>query len=80
MILQAELSGNPLRRNIIDLVEQPSEIGSLMAAARQMARPDAAAVTVDLIASLLKEKTINMFRHVKKIHFIGSGHRNERYR
>jgi UDP-N-acetylglucosamine--N-acetylmuramyl-(pentapeptide) pyrophosphoryl-undecaprenol N-acetylglucosamine transferase len=49
MILQTELNGARLAKEIIALVEAPEEITSIEAAARKMGRKDAAAVTVDLI-------------------------------
>ncbi len=56
MILQAQLSGKSLGKEIIDLLEQPSKLAAYGAAARKMARPDAAAVTVDLIESLVRKR------------------------
>ncbi len=55
MILQAELSGDRLASEILDLLEDPIVLVNLGAAARRLARPDAAAATVDLIESLVKK-------------------------
>lgn len=52
MILQADLSGETLAREIRSLIERPENIIAMSAAARKMARPDAAAATVDLIEEL----------------------------
>jgi UDP-N-acetylglucosamine:LPS N-acetylglucosamine transferase len=50
--LQADLSGKSLAREIRSLIERPENIIAMSAAARKMARPDAAAATVDLIEEL----------------------------
>ena len=52
MILQADLTGARLANEILDLIADPEELVSLGKAAKKMARPDAAAATVDLIESL----------------------------
>lgn len=52
MILQADLSGETLADEIKSLIEQPDNIIVMSAAARKIARPDAAEVTVDLIEEL----------------------------
>jgi UDP-N-acetylglucosamine--N-acetylmuramyl-(pentapeptide) pyrophosphoryl-undecaprenol N-acetylglucosamine transferase len=54
MILQDELSGERLAREIIALIDSPDEITRMEAAARRLAREDAAATAVDLI-----EKTMS---------------------
>jgi UDP-N-acetylglucosamine--N-acetylmuramyl-(pentapeptide) pyrophosphoryl-undecaprenol N-acetylglucosamine transferase len=53
MILQDELSGERLAREIIALVESPAKISEMEAAARKLARKDAAATTVDLIEKIV---------------------------
>lgn len=52
MILQAELSGERLAREIIELVENPDRVTSMEEAARKLARGDAAQAAVDLIEKL----------------------------
>lgn len=52
MILQANLSGTVLSADILGLIGSPGRITDMEAAARQMARPDAASKTVDLIEEL----------------------------
>ncbi len=54
MILQADLGGELLARKIEELVAKPEMIVTMGRAARAMAKPDAAEVTVDLITSLIK--------------------------
>ena len=49
MIPQEELSGARLAKEILALVDSPDEITRMEQAARQMAKKDAAVVTVDLI-------------------------------
>jgi UDP-N-acetylglucosamine--N-acetylmuramyl-(pentapeptide) pyrophosphoryl-undecaprenol N-acetylglucosamine transferase len=53
MILQDELSGERLAREIIALVESPDKISEMEAAARKLARKDAAMTTVDLIERIV---------------------------
>jgi UDP-N-acetylglucosamine--N-acetylmuramyl-(pentapeptide) pyrophosphoryl-undecaprenol N-acetylglucosamine transferase len=53
MILQDELTGDRLAKEIIALVESPETISKMEAAARQLARKDAAAATVELIEGLV---------------------------
>jgi len=52
MILQKDVNGDTLAREIIDLIEKPETIAAMETAARRMARRDAAEVTVDLIKQL----------------------------
>ncbi|MEJ7847513.1 MAG: undecaprenyldiphospho-muramoylpentapeptide beta-N-acetylglucosaminyltransferase [Pyrinomonadaceae bacterium] len=52
MILQQELSGERLAREISELVSDPEAIGNMEAAAKKLGKPDAAAATVDLIEQL----------------------------
>lgn len=54
MILQKDLTGESLAREIIDLIEKPETIRAMETAARKMARRDAAEVTVDLIEELAR--------------------------
>ena len=56
MILQAELTGNRLADEILDLIGDPEKLVSLGQAAKRLARPDAAAATVDLIESLAESR------------------------
>jgi len=56
MILQSELTADRLANEIRDLMASPETLVTMGSAARQMARPDAAEVTVDLIEGLVKEK------------------------
>ena len=52
MILQAELTGERLADELKSLIEAPDEVASMAAAAKKIARPDAAAATVDIIEEL----------------------------
>jgi UDP-N-acetylglucosamine--N-acetylmuramyl-(pentapeptide) pyrophosphoryl-undecaprenol N-acetylglucosamine transferase len=52
MILQADLAGEVLANAIRSLIDAPAEIASMSAAARRMARPDAASAAVDMIEEL----------------------------
>ena len=56
MILQSELSGETLAKELIELSADKEKLMSIGTAARKMARPDAAEVTVDLIEKLRKRK------------------------
>ena len=56
MILQADLSGESLAREIKELIENPERITEMERAAKKLAKADAAKVTVDLIESLAKGK------------------------
>jgi UDP-N-acetylglucosamine:LPS N-acetylglucosamine transferase len=49
MILQDELSGERLAQEVGALVDSPETISEMEAAARKLARKDAAAAAVDLI-------------------------------
>jgi UDP-N-acetylglucosamine--N-acetylmuramyl-(pentapeptide) pyrophosphoryl-undecaprenol N-acetylglucosamine transferase len=53
MILQTELSGERLAREIAKLIDDPEEITRREQAARKLARPDAASVAVDMIENLV---------------------------
>jgi len=53
MILQDELTGEVLAREIAELINDPEEITRREMASRKMARPNAAGLTVDLIERLL---------------------------
>jgi UDP-N-acetylglucosamine--N-acetylmuramyl-(pentapeptide) pyrophosphoryl-undecaprenol N-acetylglucosamine transferase len=53
MILQEELSGERLAREISALVADPGQLTRMGAASRKLARGDAAAATVDLIEKLV---------------------------
>jgi len=52
MILQGDLTGERLAEELTNLVEEPDEVARMAAAAKKIARPDAASVTVDLIEEL----------------------------
>jgi len=56
IILQSDLTGNSLADEIISLVENSEDIVGMGVAARNMAKPDAAERTVDLIEELRKLK------------------------
>lgn len=56
MILQKDLNGETLAREIKDLIEKPETISQMETAARTMARRDAAEVTVDLIEELARKR------------------------
>jgi UDP-N-acetylglucosamine--N-acetylmuramyl-(pentapeptide) pyrophosphoryl-undecaprenol N-acetylglucosamine transferase len=54
MILQKDLTGESLAKQIIELIESPAKITEMEQAAKRLAKADAAEVTVDLIESLVK--------------------------
>jgi UDP-N-acetylglucosamine--N-acetylmuramyl-(pentapeptide) pyrophosphoryl-undecaprenol N-acetylglucosamine transferase len=56
MILQGELSGERLASEIIALVDAPEKISEMEAAARKLARKDAAMTTVDLIEKMIRNR------------------------
>jgi len=56
MILQKDLTGEILAKEITNLIEKPETISAMETAARKIARRDAAAVTVDLIEALAADK------------------------
>jgi UDP-N-acetylglucosamine--N-acetylmuramyl-(pentapeptide) pyrophosphoryl-undecaprenol N-acetylglucosamine transferase len=56
MILQSELTAERLAAEIQDIARDPGALASMGVAARQMARPDAAEITVDLIEGLAAKK------------------------
>ena len=53
MILQSELSGERLAREILELIENPDRVTSMEQAARSLARGDAAQAAVDLMERLV---------------------------
>lgn len=53
MILQKDLSGETLAREILNFIESPEKISAMEDSAKRLARKDAAEVTVDLIKSLI---------------------------
>jgi len=57
MILQSELSGERLAREIGELVEDPDRVTQMERAARKLARGDAAAAAVDLMEKLVGKGT-----------------------
>jgi len=56
MILQDDLNGSRLAQEIITLVDAPEKISEMEAAARRLAKPDAAATAVDLIEKTVSSK------------------------
>jgi len=52
MLLQRDLNGETLGREIIDLINKPEKISAMETAAKKLARKDAAERTVDLIEEL----------------------------
>lgn len=56
MILQRDLDGRLLAEEILNLIASPERIREMEAAARKLAREDAAAVTVDMIRELAERK------------------------
>ena len=56
MILQKDLSGEALANELACLETDKEGLRTMGLAARKMARPDAAAATVDLIESIRKRK------------------------
>ena len=56
MLLQKDLTGERLAKEIVSLVEHPDEISQMEKAGRGLARRDAAAATVDLIEELVGSK------------------------
>lgn len=54
MVLQKDLNGAVLAKEIIDLIESPEKITTMEKAAKKMAKADAAEVTVDIIEGLAK--------------------------
>jgi UDP-N-acetylglucosamine--N-acetylmuramyl-(pentapeptide) pyrophosphoryl-undecaprenol N-acetylglucosamine transferase len=56
MILQKNLTGESLAKEIAELIGKPEKIAEMETSAKKLARSDAAEVTVDLIESLAKGK------------------------
>jgi UDP-N-acetylglucosamine--N-acetylmuramyl-(pentapeptide) pyrophosphoryl-undecaprenol N-acetylglucosamine transferase len=54
MILQKDLTGAGLAKQIIELIDAPARITEMEASARKLAKADAAEVTVDLIEELAR--------------------------
>ncbi len=54
MILQGDLNGDTLAKEISDLIASPDAIANMERSARKMARSDAAEATVDLIETLAR--------------------------
>jgi UDP-N-acetylglucosamine--N-acetylmuramyl-(pentapeptide) pyrophosphoryl-undecaprenol N-acetylglucosamine transferase len=59
MILQKDLTGESLAREIMDLIEKPERISEMEKAAKGLAKSDAAEVTVDLIEELAGKNSRN---------------------
>jgi UDP-N-acetylglucosamine--N-acetylmuramyl-(pentapeptide) pyrophosphoryl-undecaprenol N-acetylglucosamine transferase len=58
MILQRDLTGEVMAREISALLKEPTRVTQMEEASRKLARGDAAAATVDLIESLKKKSEI----------------------
>ncbi len=56
MILQADLTGESLAKEIMDLINSPEEITEMENSARKLAKKDAAELTVSLIEKLAADK------------------------
>jgi UDP-N-acetylglucosamine:LPS N-acetylglucosamine transferase len=56
LILQDELTGATLAKEIAELINDPDEITRREQASRKLAKPDAAGATVDLIERLVSSK------------------------
>jgi UDP-N-acetylglucosamine--N-acetylmuramyl-(pentapeptide) pyrophosphoryl-undecaprenol N-acetylglucosamine transferase len=56
MILQENLTGEALAKEIAELINDPAEITRREEASRKLAKPDAAGATVDLIERLVSSK------------------------
>jgi UDP-N-acetylglucosamine--N-acetylmuramyl-(pentapeptide) pyrophosphoryl-undecaprenol N-acetylglucosamine transferase len=54
MVAQGELTGERLAREVLSLADEPSRRAQLAAAARRLARPDAASVIVDRVLDLAR--------------------------
>jgi UDP-N-acetylglucosamine--N-acetylmuramyl-(pentapeptide) pyrophosphoryl-undecaprenol N-acetylglucosamine transferase len=52
MILQSELTGDLLAEELTNLIDDREKVASMAASAKKIARPDAAAATVDIIEEL----------------------------
>jgi len=57
VIVQQELSGERLAKEITELVQEPSRIDRMEEASRKLAKGDAAAAAVDLLLELVKRKS-----------------------
>ena len=57
MILQENLTGESLAREIVELINDPGEITRREEASRKLARPDAARATVELIEKLVAARS-----------------------
>ncbi|NNE99720.1 MAG: undecaprenyldiphospho-muramoylpentapeptide beta-N-acetylglucosaminyltransferase [Pyrinomonadaceae bacterium] len=56
MILQAELTGETLAREIKNFIDSPEKISEMELCAKKMAKADAAAATVDIIEGLARKE------------------------
>jgi UDP-N-acetylglucosamine--N-acetylmuramyl-(pentapeptide) pyrophosphoryl-undecaprenol N-acetylglucosamine transferase len=54
MILQKDLSGESLAKEIIELIGKPEKITEMETSAKKLAKSDAAEATVDLIEELAR--------------------------
>src|SRR3989440_8068838 len=57
MILQEELTGERLAKEIVSLIDSPEKISEMEKASRKSARADAAAATVELIEKIRSQKS-----------------------
>jgi UDP-N-acetylglucosamine--N-acetylmuramyl-(pentapeptide) pyrophosphoryl-undecaprenol N-acetylglucosamine transferase len=56
MILQQDLSGERLAKEIAALISEPAKITDMEQAARKLARGDAAAAVVDLLEQMVERR------------------------
>ncbi|MGI9035416.1 MAG: glycosyltransferase, partial [Pyrinomonadaceae bacterium] len=56
MILQKDLSGESLAKEIIVMIAEPEKITEMETSAKKLAKADAAQATVDLIEELARRK------------------------
>ena len=59
MILQRDLNGETLAKEILDLINAPEKISAMEQAAKKLARADAAKETVDLITIISRQSSVN---------------------
>ncbi len=58
MILQKDLTGESLAKEIVDLIEKPERITEMEISAKKLAKSDAAEATVNLIEELARQRLI----------------------
>jgi UDP-N-acetylglucosamine--N-acetylmuramyl-(pentapeptide) pyrophosphoryl-undecaprenol N-acetylglucosamine transferase len=57
MIVQQELSGERLAKELVELVQEPSQIDRMEEGSRKLAKGDAAVAAVDLLLELVRKKS-----------------------